>query len=326
MIDQAKQSHLEGSGSATASVNTLHMLLDARANFGRLLAMPDYGGQAFPSLIGNVILLLIRASNRNPDILTASILLCQDGEYAIRHAINVALIANHLLRTLGRDASHRAPVIGAALTMNLGMHALQEQLNKQAGPLTPEQRKAMQLHPISSREILRKLGISDSLWLDCVSQHHEMHDGSGYPAKLKGDDIQFESRLIGMADRYCAMLNRAAWRNEQLADSALYTSLGGPTASPDSRLGRLFIETLGIYPAGAMVQLINGEIGIVKQQGGSESTPIVVSLFNAILNPLDPPIERNTQSDDYSIVSILNHRKLTENISMEAIWGEEARS
>lgn len=304
----------------------LRLLLDAREELGRLLAAPDYTGQAFPGHIGEIILRLIRASNRAPDVLTASILLNQSSEYPVRHAISVALIANHLLLKLGRDAAHRAPVIGAALTMNIGMHAMQEKLNKQAGPLSPEQRKAMQNHPVTSREILRKLGISDSLWLDCVLQHHELHDGSGYPAQLKGDAIHFESRLIGMADRYCALLNRTAWRHEQLADNALYSSLGGPGTTPDARLGRLFIETMGIYPAGAMVQLINGEIGIVKQQGENESTPVVVSLFNALLDPLDPPKERDTQSDDYSIVSVLNHHKITENISMEAVWGEEARS
>lgn len=324
MHDTAPQSLTEQNRAAQPE-NALRLLLEARIELARLLAAADFTGSAFPSRINAIIRTLLLASSRDPDVLIASILLHQESEYTVRHAVNVALVANHLLSALGHDVAHRSPVIGAALTMNIGMHALQEKLAKQSGPLTTEQRLAMQLHPTSGRDILRKLDISDPLWLDCVAQHHEVHDGSGYPARLKGDAIHFEARLIGMADRYCALLSRAAWRHEQLADSALLTALGCASGSPDARLGRLFIETLGVYSTGTLVQLINGEIGIVKSQGSNETTPLVACLFNAILDPLPTPVLRNTSSDDYCIVGVLNHRKMIEPISMETIWGDEAR-
>lgn len=298
--------------------------MDARARFARLHAAPDFGGQSFAAEINACMLAVIRANDRDPGVSVASVLLRQEGDYAIRHAVNVAIVTDQLLRALDHGAAHRTPVMAAALTMNLGMRALQNELSQLKGPLTPEQRQAMQKHPLASRDTLRKLGIADPLWLDCVAQHHEMFDGSGYPSRLKGDAIHFEARLLGMADRYCAMLNRASWRREQLADSAMLNVLGGPAGSPETKLGRLFTQTLGVYPAGALVQLLNGDIGMVKAQSNLETAPQVVSLFNAIWDPLTPPRLRDTRQEDYCIVAILNRCEVPIDIRMEDVWGTEA--
>lgn len=301
------------------------LIMQCRAELSRILGLPDYVGIQFSNLIQSISQRIISANTRAPDLMMACILLKQEGDYGVRQAINVAIIVDQLLNAIEYSVIARLPVLNAALTMNISMHALQETLNKQATPLSNEQRIAMQRHPLSGRETLRTLGISDPLWLDCVTQHHERYDGSGYPHQLKADAICFEARLIGLADRYSALLNHAAWRTEQLADSALFTTLHQLSGTPDERLGKLFIQELGIYPAGTLVQLSNGEIGVVHRQGANEECPIVCCLFDALLDPVSPPSFRDTQIEGTPISSILNHRKLAAPIDLIAIWGDEAR-
>ncbi|WP_293935927.1 HD-GYP domain-containing protein [Iodobacter sp.] len=299
-------------------------IFESRAALDRILSKSDTYSGVFPSHISSIVGHLSHACDINRNVVIGMIMLRQDGTYAIRHAINVACVVELALRDLGRSAVERKPVVAAALTMNIGMYAIQEKLSSQSGPLSDEQRHLMQAHPIEGRDLLRKLGVTDPLWLDYVLQHHEIPDGSGYPQRLAGDDIHFEARLIGIADRYCAMLTRNAWRRGQLSDLALLTSLTGSQNSIDVKLGRLFTQTMGLYPPGAVVQLLNGEIGIVKRPGRGEQTPVVAALFNKQWQPLLNIVERDSDDIDFSIIAVIESQRVAGLVPMEDVWGGDA--
>lgn len=309
---------------ASRPASAPRFIFESRAALDRILSKSESYAGAFPSLIGSIVDHLGHACDLNRNVVIGMIMLRQDGTYAIRHAVNVACVVELALRDLGRSPAERRPVVAAALTMNIGMYAIQEKLSSQSGPLTEEQRQLMQAHPVEGRDILRKLGVTDPLWLEYVLQHHEVPDGSGYPQKLSGDVIHFEARLIGIADRYCAMLTRNAWRRGQLSDLALLTSLSGAENSIDLKLGRLFAQTMGLYPPGAVVQLVNGEVGIVKRPGRSEQTPFVAAIFNKNWEPLLNIIERDSEDIDYSIIGVLEGQRVAGLVPMEDVWGPDA--
>jgi HD-GYP domain-containing protein (c-di-GMP phosphodiesterase class II) len=315
----------KASGSKTSRpASAPRFIFESRAALDRISSKSEAYTGVFPGHISTIIGHLSHACDINRNVVIGMIMLRQDGTYAIRHAINVACVVELVLRDLGRSAVERKPVVAAALTMNIGMYAIQEKLSSQSGPLSDEQRHLMQAHPIEGRDLLRKLGVTDPLWLDYVLQHHEIPDGSGYPQRLAGDDIHFEARLIGIADRYCAMLTRNAWRRGELSDLALLTSLTGSQNSIDVKLGRLFTQTMGLYPPGAVVQLLNGEIGIVKRPGRSEQTPIVAALFNKQWQPLLNIVERDSDDIDFSIISVIESQRVAGLVPMEDVWGVDA--
>ncbi|WP_051710899.1 HD-GYP domain-containing protein [Andreprevotia chitinilytica] len=296
------------------------VILASRQRLDALLADADT-----PHFQAELIMLaaqLQSACNRNRNVALAMTLLAQDTPYSTRHAIDVAVVVELALKRLGQSEAERRPVIAAALTMNIGMHALQPVLDSQSGPLTAEQRQAMQQHPLMGRDLLRQRGVSDTLWLDCVVQHHEAPDGSGYPQKLRDDTIRFEARLIGLADRYCALLSKSAWRQARSADAALFQSLS--PASTDSKLDKLFVDTLGLYPPGTGVELASNEIGIVKRPGAHELTPIIQPLFDAEWRPLRNVAERDPAEEQYSILSVLDNDRLTGRVNPAQVWGEDA--
>ncbi|AOY01637.1 HD-GYP domain-containing protein [Jeongeupia sp. USM3] len=251
------------------------------------------------------------ACAQNRDVALAQILIDQRSAYPARHVCDVATVVELVLARLGRTRAERLPVLAAALTMNLGMQALQTTLASQTTPLTAEQRETMQQHPQRSRDLLRQHGVADQLWLDCVLQHHEAPDGSGYPQQLKGDAIRFEARLLGIADRYCALLTQSAWRHAQHADAALKQSLADGV---DAKLARLFTETVGVYPPGTPVALANGETGVVRAPGEQADAPYV-----AVASPVGL-IERNTGHATFRVAAITPPSPF----NAEAVWGKDA--
>jgi HD-GYP domain-containing protein (c-di-GMP phosphodiesterase class II) len=260
----------------------------------------------------------------NADVALAMIQLDHDAPYAVRHAVNVAVIVNLVLKTLGQSKEERWHFVAAALTMNIGMYDLQNTLSQQSTPLTEAQKIHIRQHPIIGREILRSAGVADAIWLECISQHHEAPDGSGYPLKLVGDEILFGARLIGIADRYCALLSNTTYRSSQSADVALQNSLNSDGGSIDDKLLNLFTQTIGSYPPGSVVQLNNGETGVVIRRDKKSKSPQVLALFNHSDMLHSQPQIRNSAIAEYGILKVLDNRIVAGAMPLALIWGEDA--
>src|SRR3989344_3009917 len=85
----------------------------------------------------------------------------------VAHDIDAALYLMFQLAPRERDS-----LVRAALTMNIGMTALQDELAEQRERPTPVQQEAIKSHPEESMMLLERLFINDALWLDVVGQHH----------------------------------------------------------------------------------------------------------------------------------------------------------
>ena len=126
--------------------------------------------------------------------------------YPSLHSIYSLFLARQVANVRGYDETRRNALASAALTANIGMIEFHDEWAHQSGPLTDGQNQIRLQHPDHSAERLQALGVSDSLWLQIVRQHHELEDGSGYPLGLSGEDILESARVVGMVDRYRASL------------------------------------------------------------------------------------------------------------------------
>ncbi|MBE9610253.1 HD-GYP domain-containing protein [Chitinilyticum piscinae] len=307
-----------------SSISALARLLGLRKLLGQMLDNPHGFGETLPQLIRQCVYSIQEACRENPDLAIASILLCQEGDYPSRHACNVAVLVEQVLKALGWRDDERMPIVAAALTMNIAMHQLQKDLAQQSTPLSEAQRQLIQLHPANGRDLLRELGVADAAWLECVLQHHEAPDGSGYPQQLSGDELLFEARLIGLADRYCAMLSKNAWRRGQQTDVALLSALGSSLQSVDGKLGRIFSQTLGPYPPGALVRLVNGEICMVQSAGRTLETPLLIQLFTAEGSAASTLRLRDSYELEFSIQEVIDLQGAPGPISLTRVWGPDA--
>ena len=96
-----------------------------------------------------------------------------------------------------------------------------EVLNK-PGPLTPEERKAMQQHPIIGERICLGLTTLERV-LPVIRHHHERWDGSGYPDGLAGEEIPLLARVFQVIDIFEALLSPRCYKPAMSAEDALAT-------------------------------------------------------------------------------------------------------
>lgn len=265
---------------------------------------------------------IIAAVSQAPDVALASIYLNQvAGPYAVRHSVEAAIVCALIAPVTGNGAAETSRIVAAALTMNAGMLRLSETFQFKDCALSAEERSAILRHPAESAELLRRAGIDDEEWLACVFAHHELDDGSGYPEGLSADAIPEAARLVGMADRYCALVSARNYRRSLLPPEAL-DKLRADCRHP--WLLAAFEQAIGQYPPGTLVRLVNGETGVVSMRRGADGARQACSLRDTLGVPFDPLERRSTREPLFQVAAALHEDSAGLRFSMRQIWGDAA--
>lgn len=235
--------------------------------------------------------------------------------YSATHAMLVSVICMTVARETLRWPDHHVLSLGrAALSMNIGMASLQDELAQQTTPLSPLQADAVARHAEVSTALLRTGGVTDPLWLEAVLAHHHRA-----PGKLSDKTLgQQMARLIQRADIFGARIAPRANRCPMSVTSAMQASYYDETRSMDEA-GAALIKTLGIYPPGAWVQLASGEIGVVVRRGHSAAAPKVAVFLNRDGIPTGEPLPRDTAQHSWKIVSPVAHKDMRVRLPLEKL-------
>jgi HD-GYP domain-containing protein (c-di-GMP phosphodiesterase class II) len=177
--------------------------------------------------------------------------------------VNVTILSTIIGMVL-RFTSHRLiQLTTAAYLHDIGMRKSSREILSKKEKLSPEELNQIRTHPIHSyRTIAKDLKYPDEIGIIAL-QHHERWDGQGYPRKLRGEDINIASRVLAVADAYIAMINERPYRNSIIGYSAMKTVLSDNGRHFDPKILKAFLESMGIYPIGSVVQLNNSSIGRV---------------------------------------------------------------
>ena len=144
------------------------------------------------------------------------------------HLRRMHSLAESLSRALGHDDDHTREIARAAILHDVGKLHVPDNILKKPGPLTDDERTVMQQHTVAGQRILpdrphfaaaRKVARS----------HHENWDGTGYPDRLKQDQIPLEARIVHLADVYDALTSERPYKKAWTPDEArayLHTQRG----------------------------------------------------------------------------------------------------
>lgn len=120
---------------------------------------------------------------------------------------------------LSKEATDRLKV--AILLYDIGNTMLPKEILRKKEPLSDSDKASIKRHPIiAAREILKPISNVVDI-IPIIEKHHENWDGSGYPAKLSGDDIPVESQIILIVDAYFALLEKRPYREAMSKDEAI---------------------------------------------------------------------------------------------------------
>lgn len=269
---------------------------------------------------------LIEAVERSPEVALASIYLSQiAGPYSVRHCVETAIVTTLVARAMGKETEEMVSVIAAALTMNAGMMRLSVIFELKGYALSVEERSAVRRHPAAGVDLLRRAGITDEEWIACVMMHHEQEDGSGYPAGLRAAEIPVNARLIGVADRYCALVSARNYRRSLLPPTALQRLHTDCQAPVDEQLAAHVAAQVGPFPPGTLVRLLNGEIGVVSSRRDQDDCVQIHTLRDPAGQPFALPQQRSTRDPRQAIVTALHEDDARLRFSMHEVWGNIAR-
>jgi putative nucleotidyltransferase with HDIG domain len=149
-------------------------------------------------------------------------------EYTAGHSAAVAIYARDIAARMGLNEADQRLAHLSGLVHDIGKVGLHAGLLEKTGPLTLEERRQMEQHPIIGERILKKVENYREI-ARIVRHHHERMDGTGYPDRLVDDDVPLISRIIAVADAYNAMTSDRPYRAampSQVARVRLAQSVG----------------------------------------------------------------------------------------------------
>jgi len=223
--------------------------------------------------------------------------------YSAAHALMCAALCHLIAPSAGLQTSEIDSLVHAALTMNLGMSRLHDQLAQQRQPVDEIQRVSIQAHPSESANRLRALGVQDRIWLDLVLFHH---DETGLTApNHPSPAFQTALCLLHMVDLFAARVSPRKTRRGLLPNQAL-RSVFVQSQATSSTLGQLLVKSLGLYPPGSYVRLKSGEIAVVLRRGRRANTPAALAIVNSQGMPLSVPAFRDTEFGDHAVLESVN--------------------
>lgn len=205
--------------------------------------------------------------------------------YSASHALVCASLCHVLAQALRLDRGERQILVLAALTMNIGMNALQDLLAEQREPLSSTQAQAVQQHPRDSRALLQQLHVTDALWLAVVEHHHAPQPSAPLATLAPQQRLV---RILGTVDRYAALISPRKTRAGRSAAESL--QILRQHGQPTDEVQQALTEVTGLYPPGTYVQLDSGDIAVVLRRGPRPDEPQMASVIDRDGRSLYPPV------------------------------------
>ncbi len=165
--------------------------------------------------------------------------------YTFRHVERVVYYCSLVADKQNFSEKDKRNLIYAAYLHDIGKINVPEDVLMKPDRLTPHEWDIMSNHPHNAAEIVRNI---DSLKevLPIILQHHERHDGTGYPNKLKGDEITFLSKVLSVIDSFDAMTSARPYQQKKSVMQAIDELRRCSGAQFDPEAVNLFLDTIGM--------------------------------------------------------------------------------
>lgn len=157
----------------------------------------------------------------NNSVRSAQEILQQKDSFTAQHQLRVAQLAAAISRMLYLEPDKVNQIEIAAKVHDIGKFFIPNELLNRPGKVSSMELEVLQTHSRNGYEILRLLDFYKPI-ADCVLQHHERIDGSGYPQGLKGGEILLEARIIGVADVVEAIASPRPYRRSLGIEIAIH--------------------------------------------------------------------------------------------------------
>ena len=273
------------------------------------------GKTLIPSQVNDTVEKMVDSILRNRHALIGLSKMQQKNKYIFEHAVNSCALMVAFANAFGFDSDKQQELGVGAMVHDIGMMNVSSQILNKPGKLTSYEEADLKKHVDYGCNILKETFDIPESALEMAYQHHEKYNGLGYPLGLKKDDISLSGRMISIIDVYDAATSDRGYKKAISPSAALVEILEKSNQDFEGKLVHNFIQSVGIYPFGTLVKLINKLVGLVIDVKSSDLLhPKIRVVFNpdkgGLIAPCD--LELNKYKDDelYKISSVEVKEKL----------------
>jgi HD-GYP domain-containing protein (c-di-GMP phosphodiesterase class II) len=225
---------------------------------------------------------------RNPAALIWLREMKQKDGYGYHHALGCSIWAASFGRHLGLERDELQVLALGGLLCDVGKTRLPRWLLEKDEAYTRQDHLDARAHVQHGLDILAQNPGLPPAVPEIVATHHERHDGSGYPKGLRGPAIPMFGRIMGIVDSYDAMTSNRAHAPARSPHEAINELYRQRDVQFQPELVEHFIQSCGIYPIGTLVELSNGQVGVITEiHSLKRLSPRVMLLLSEDKRPLE---------------------------------------
>lgn len=205
----------------------------------------------------------VKSVLKNPNAMLWLTQIKDKDDYTAEHSLRVSIMAVALGRELELMEKELEDLGVAAMLHDVGkVNIPLEVLNKE-GSLSREEYDLIKTHPDKGKQLLMSKSDVPPVAVDVAYSHHEHINGKGYPRGVSADKIPYFAKIVSVVDAFDAITSDRVYSDGRSTLEGLRILYDCRGQQFDEEIVRAFVRLVGIYPPGHIVDLTNGEVGII---------------------------------------------------------------
>ena len=200
-------------------------------------------------------------------------------EGVVTHSLNTAVLAGAIGIESNFPKHDIEELVTGGMLHDIGKLYIDPAVLNKTGRLTDAEYEIMKTHAEEGyKKLCDNKGVSQKVRL-MAFQHHENNDGSGYPKRLRGDQILWEARIIHVVDVYEAMTAKRCYKDSLLPGDVMEFVMGKYSTMFDTRVIDMFLRTIPAYKKGDLIKLSDGSrCQVLESNPRNSLRPLIVDL------------------------------------------------
>jgi HD-GYP domain-containing protein (c-di-GMP phosphodiesterase class II) len=279
------------------------------AEFMEKIAM---GGGIDSKLAKEAVAECVNSVLHSPDAMLWLTQLKNRDEYTAQHSMNVCVLAIILGRHINLSEKNLNIVGLCGMMHDMGKMLIPLEILNKPGKLESDEMEIIQTHTTLGSELLKSSDNMHPSAIEVALNHHERLDGKGYCRQISPFGISHFTRMVAIVDMYDAMTSDRVYQKGRTHLETTNTMINVAGLHLDATLLVKFIESIGVYPPGCLVELTNGSVAVVIEVNEkTKLRPKIITILDEEKNPAPEQVidlsklTRDEQGHVYTIKGII---------------------